>query len=172
METVARTWAFLYRYFPAVQAALNIRAPGAIQSPSNALTLIPPLHTEFGMFNLAFEKIDVSITSCKAKRIQALTECQGRENTYRIKRFPKFATLFNTHLPSSNECTFASVDSIAPPDPRLLGLHFAIATVLNATGMAAEIDHAFEDMDDQECLATDGTTDLETVVGRWLLKVA
>lgn len=53
-----RTWALIYRYFPAVEAKLNIRSPSEINAPRNALAMPRDLHFSFGLFKFAFEAVD------------------------------------------------------------------------------------------------------------------
>lgn len=56
----AKTWAYLYRYFPGVRNIINAMAPGSINSPKNAMTMVPPLHTELGRFNFGLSHKGVS----------------------------------------------------------------------------------------------------------------
>ena len=56
----AKTWAYLYRYFPGVRNIINAMAPGSINSPKNAMTMVPPLHAEFGRFNFGLSQKEVS----------------------------------------------------------------------------------------------------------------
>jgi len=53
--------AFIYRYFPAVDARLDVRSPSAINSPRNAMALIRCLHEAFGEFHMAFQAVDVCV---------------------------------------------------------------------------------------------------------------
>lgn len=52
-----------------------------------------------------------------------------------------------------------SQDDVHPPDSRLLGTHFAVAEILNASGMGEEIDSVLRDMESIGCLREDGSTD-------------
>lgn len=56
----AKTWAYLYRYFPGVRNIINAMAPGSINSLKNAMTMVPPLHAEFGRFNFGLSHKEVS----------------------------------------------------------------------------------------------------------------
>lgn len=56
----AKTWAYLYRYFPGVRKIINAMASGSINSPQNAMTMVPSLHTEFGNFNFGLSHRGVS----------------------------------------------------------------------------------------------------------------
>ena len=68
----------MYRYFPAVRTAINVRDSGAINSPGNALTLIAPLHDQFGSFEMAFEQVEVSVACNLAYGLRSnLTDVRG-----------------------------------------------------------------------------------------------
>lgn len=49
-----KTWAFLYRYFPEIRSVIDASSPGSINDPKNAMTLVPDMHREFGLFHFGF----------------------------------------------------------------------------------------------------------------------
>lgn len=63
-------------------------------------------------------------------------------------------------------------DRFPLPDKAILAAHAAIARILHLTGMEEEIDEELRDFEDLDCLAEDGSTDLSSVVGRWLVEVS
>lgn len=58
-----------------------------------------------------------------------------------------------------------SQDGMQPPDSRLLGVHFAVAEILHASGMGDEIDKVIRDMESIRCLQEDGATDVGRILG-------
>ena len=54
LPKASATWDALWRTFPSLLSQVQF-GPEQINEPYNALTLASPLHTEFGMFSLAFE---------------------------------------------------------------------------------------------------------------------
>ena len=49
------------------------------------------------------------------------------------------------------------------PRPELLGIHAAIAKILDASGKGEQIDRILWDLPDTRCLASDGNTDALSV---------
>lgn len=60
MSEKAKTYAYLYRYFPLLKTLVYVMHAEAINPPRNAMTLISALHTKFRNLRLAFEAMDIS----------------------------------------------------------------------------------------------------------------
>lgn len=56
LSQIARTWAFIYRYFPALKEK---RAAFVLNHPKNKFIVLRGLHFDFGSFRIALEKIAV-----------------------------------------------------------------------------------------------------------------
>ncbi|KAL1879007.1 hypothetical protein Plec18167_004302 [Paecilomyces lecythidis] len=151
LQRVAKIWAFIFRYFPSVKGVLDPRSSGQVNMPRNAMTISSGLHPVFGGFDLALEHIE--------------------STRYRIKTFWALVSHWDQHLPESRIIDLQPANETEAPSQILLTVHCAIANILHASGMAEEIDEELErDEDELEALAEDGSTNLEEVIGRWLLK--
>jgi hypothetical protein len=107
------------------------------------MTLMAPLHAEFGEFRLALEATDTL-------------------NQYHIKVFRGFSSFYANFLPESRIVTFLQYPL---PSPILLQVHAAIANVLNATGRGELIENFLRKYGDAgaastRSLAKDGSTDI------------
>ncbi|XHG05679.1 hypothetical protein AWENTII_008897 [Aspergillus wentii] len=152
LQQKAKTWAYLYRYFPRVKELIDVRLAGAIDTPQNAMTLMSDIHSNFGDFKLAFEAIDM------------------KEHTYKLQSFKFFPQAYEVFLPKDRIVKFTSANGTDLPDPDLLAFHLAIANILHATGMGEEIDRLIDDMEAGEDLPEG--TGLETRVNEWLMATA
>ncbi|KAJ9262245.1 hypothetical protein DTO195F2_3632 [Paecilomyces variotii] len=151
LQRVSKIWAFIFRYFPSVRSVLDPRRSGQVNMPRNAMTISSGLHPVFGGFDLALEHIE--------------------STRYRIKTFWTLVSTWDQHLPESRIIDLQPANKTEAPSQILLTVHCAIANVLHASGMEEEIDADLErDEDELETLAEDGSTNLEEVIGRWLLK--
>ncbi|KAI9771842.1 MAG: hypothetical protein M1840_001612 [Geoglossum simile] len=135
-------WDAIYHMFPGIRAF----SPNDINDPRNVMTMWAPLHTAFGKFLLCLEP---TITS----------------NRYRLKTYPKFSSVYNTHLPSDGFVTFTAHDGRYPlPEEYLLSLHASIGAVLHASGMSEVIDRILRDRDELRTLAADGSTPVRALL--------
>jgi hypothetical protein len=80
---------------------------------------------------------------------------QGNLNEYKLEAAKRW-TLFN--YPKSVTFTTPDQDKLPVPSPDYLAIHAACAKVAHLSGAAECIDKLYEDMDDSETLAPDGTS--------------
>ncbi|OJJ42211.1 hypothetical protein ASPZODRAFT_125862, partial [Penicilliopsis zonata CBS 506.65] len=116
-----RTWAYLYRYFPSVHEVIDAMTPGSINIPENAMTLLAALHEEFGSFHFGLIPT-------------------AQERQYEIQTFRDMSDWAKLALPKDYKVVFGTETDCDLPSPKLLAIHLAICKVLNATGLAQEID--------------------------------
>ncbi|OJJ45832.1 hypothetical protein ASPZODRAFT_69075 [Penicilliopsis zonata CBS 506.65] len=150
-------WEVLSRCFPGVRRA-GMR-PENINDPANGLTLLGPLHLQFGKFRMAFQPTETP-------------------HTYRLKTYPRFSTYLHQSLPESRTVTFTKADdagAIPRPSAALLDCHFRLAEILHASGMGEYIEKKMRDWDTIKCgpesrqLSADGSTDVSRYLqaGLW-----
>lgn len=170
----AKTWAFLYRYFPRVRKLIDVHSAGSINLPRNAMTMASFMHFEFGNFSLAFEAIGVRsstpLCNCCFACTAKLMNVMYQPHEYRIKTFPSFSDGLDVHLPADRIVRLRSADGTELPDPGLLECHLAIANVLHATGMAEEIERYIDESSEEKDLAEDAG--IEMRVQNWLMATA
>ncbi|KLJ07872.1 hypothetical protein EMPG_16654 [Blastomyces silverae] len=140
----ARAWAAIYTCFPDIHSHTNCSAE-TVNDSENLMTLLAPVHTAFGKFQIAFEPAD-------------------EEHTYRLELY-RFPTYLHPHLPEPDEnnervVRFTKHANYKLPSRALLSAHAAVARILHATGMARIIDQIFRDREELRCLAEDGSTDI------------
>ncbi|KKA21462.1 hypothetical protein T310_4497 [Rasamsonia emersonii CBS 393.64] len=148
---ITRSWATLHILFPEIEDA-NF-GPDNINDPTNAMSLVATLHTEFGKFNFALEPTD-------------------KENTYVIRTYPDFQLGLIRDLPLPDEknerlVRFKQHSDCPLPNPDLLKVHAAIAKILHASGKAEDIERILRDREEIRCLAPDGSTDVESLLLVW-----
>ncbi|KAL2014571.1 hypothetical protein VTN00DRAFT_2096 [Thermoascus crustaceus] len=73
---------------------------------------------KFGSFRMALEKI-----------------VDGPDNSYTMKTFRNFATMYTPLLPKDKRVTFNSTDAIEAPDPTMLAFHLTVANTLDVMGI-------------------------------------
>ena len=106
------------------------------------MMLVAPLHAEFGSFRLTLEPMEAP-------------------DTYKIKTFPKFASLYRGFLPADGIVKFTNHDSrYALPSPIPLGLHAAIANILHATGRGEAVEKLLREREEICVLAENGSTNV------------
>ncbi|GIK02897.1 hypothetical protein Aspvir_006960 [Aspergillus viridinutans] len=128
----------LFRCFPTL---LNHRLrPRTINSLSNGMMLIIPLHMAFGSFDMAFVQTD-------------------ERNVYDIKTYPDIGFTALPFLPSNREVKFecAKGEDLLLPDPAYLDCHYRVAEILHASGLAEYIERKIQDWEDlKQSGGTDG----------------
>ena len=134
-------WANIYRCFPDVHSRLNFRVEN-INDTQNVMMLIAPLHADFSSFNLALEPMEAP-------------------DTYKIKLFPNFSRAYRTFLPADGIVKFTNHGSTHPlPSPILLGLHYAVANILHATGRGGAAEKLLREKEEICVLAENGSSDV------------
>ncbi|GIJ99064.1 hypothetical protein Aspvir_001188 [Aspergillus viridinutans] len=146
-KAIAQSWETIYLLFPDVYSVLK---PSDVNSAENALTLLSPLHRNFGNLKIAFIPTD-------------------RENTYKIKTHSRFSSYLFQQMPPPNEdgdrlVTFNQHANYELPSRVLLATHAAIAEILHASGQGEQIEELLHDWDAIRCLASDGSTDLQSLL--------
>ncbi|GFG12958.1 hypothetical protein IFM5058_06210 [Aspergillus udagawae] len=139
-KEIAQCWETLYLLFPSIK---DIIKPTTVNTPANAMTMAVPVHQDFGSFQIAFRPTDT-------------------ENTYRIKVYPWHQTFFGQYY--EKPITFTKHTTSESPSKVLLEMHAAIAEILQASGQGEKIDELLRKWDDIRCLASDGSTDLESLL--------
>ncbi|KAL1969865.1 hypothetical protein VTN77DRAFT_7374 [Rasamsonia byssochlamydoides] len=152
-QNTARSWTTLYLFFPDICEMAKL-SHDDINDPTNAMSLVAALHTEFGRFNFALEST-------------------AEENTYVIRTYPGFQRGLIRDLPPPNAnnerlVTFKKHGNNCDlPSPVLLDTHAAIAKILHASGKAEDIERILRDREETRCLAPDGSTDIERLLLAW-----
>ncbi|PKX98436.1 HNH endonuclease signature motif containing protein [Aspergillus novofumigatus IBT 16806] len=141
-KEIAQCWETLYLLFPSIK---DIIMPTTVNTPANAMTMAVPVHQDFGSFQIAFTPTD-------------------KENTYRIKVYPGHQTFFGQYYAKPITFTKNSASASELPSKDLLKMHAAIAEILQASGQGEKIDELLRKWDDIRCLASDGSTDLESLL--------
>ena len=123
-----------------------------IDSPMNALTLTLDYHRQFGEFKIYFEHT-------------------GTRHQYRIDSTERSPFLRDPLLPVTRSLTLNPHRTIDPPFPRLLGVHRAIALIMNLSGAGEYIERILRDMEELD-VKEDGSTHLGYLaslrLGGWL----
>ncbi|OAL62626.1 hypothetical protein A7C99_5008 [Trichophyton rubrum] len=123
-----------------------------IDSPLNALTLTHDHHREFGEFKIYFEPTS--------------TQYQ-----YRIDSTEQNPSLRDPLFPVTRTLLLSPSRTIDPPSARLLGVHRAIAKIMNLSGAGEYIEEVLRDLEETDVRA-DGSTNLGRVInlqlGGWL----
>ncbi|SPO04555.1 uncharacterized protein DNG_07240 [Cephalotrichum gorgonifer] len=101
-DSTAMIWEALYRYFPQLEGKV---VPGSINSPKNAMTMSSDHHKCFGSFQIALEP-------------------ENKQGEYRLKYF-----IPETGVRPKERISLPGTEEIKPPDPDILGGHYAIATI-------------------------------------------
>ncbi|KAN0076343.1 hypothetical protein V8E54_006485 [Elaphomyces granulatus] len=134
-------WANIHRYFPAVRSRLNFRIEN-INDTQNVMMLMAPLKAEFGSFNLALEPMEAP-------------------DTYKIKLYPNFSGAYRIFLPADGIVKFTNHGSRHPlPSPILLGLHYAVANILYATGKGEAAEKLLRYKEEIGVLAENGSSNV------------
>ncbi|KAJ9374430.1 hypothetical protein DTO282F9_1425 [Paecilomyces variotii] len=146
---IARCWTTLYILFPDLLNVAQL-GPDNINDPTNAMSMLAALHTEFGRLRFALEST-------------------VEENTYKIKTYPRFQRGLIRDLPPPNQnnerlVKFEKYSNCNLPSRVLLDTHAVIARILHASGKAEEIDKIFQEREQIRCLAADGSTDLQRLL--------
>ena len=89
---------------------------------------------------------------------------QDQENTYDVVMYPGFPGVYRSFLQGIQQVTFEAHNRYDLPSRVLLETHAALARVFNASGKGDQIDKALRDRDEIRCLASDGSTDIETLL--------
>lgn len=141
-QHTSKVWVNIFRYFPAL-GALNL-SPDDVNRENNMMSLITPLYEEFGRFHFVLEA--------------TLTP-----NWYRLKHFPRFASVYRFLLPRDGIVTLTNYDHDHHlPEPLYLKLHAAIGNILHASGRAERIENLLRDLRETDglVLAKDGSTNV------------
>lgn len=140
-------WVNIFRYFPSLRSTLNI-SPEDVNREDNIMMMSTPLYEEFGLFHFVLENTQTP-------------------NRYRIKLFPRFASLYTPLLPSNRVITLTSHDHrFDLPEARYLQLHAAIGNILHASGRAERIEKLIRDLGetDGSVLSKDGSTNISDLL--------
>ncbi|KAH3069623.1 hypothetical protein KXV27_002697 [Aspergillus fumigatus] len=139
-KEIAQSWETLYLLFPDIQGLIE---PTTINSPANAMTMFSPVHQDFGSFKIALIPTDT-------------------DNTYKIKTYPWHQNFCDQFYEKPITCTTHNGSEL--PSKFLLETHAAIAEILHASGQGEKIDELLREWEDIGCLASDGSTDLESLL--------
>ena len=115
-----------------------------IDSPLNALTLTHDHHRAFGEFQIYFEPT-------------------GTPYQYRIDSMEKSPFLRDPLFPVTRTLMLSPNRTIDPPSAQLLGVHRAIAKIMNLSGAGEYIEKVLRDLDEIDVRA-DGSTNLGHVM--------
>ncbi|KAJ5853193.1 hypothetical protein N7534_005736 [Penicillium rubens] len=116
-----------------------------IDSPMNALTLTLDYHRLFGEFKIYFERT-------------------GTRHQYRIDSTERSPFLRDPLFPVTRSLTLSPHRTVDPPSPRLLGVHRAIALIMNLSGAGEYIERVLRDMEELD-VREDGSTHLGYLTG-------
>ncbi|GIC84798.1 HNH endonuclease signature motif containing protein [Aspergillus udagawae] len=139
-KEIAQCWETLYLLFPSIK---DIIKPTTVSTPANVMTMAMSIHQDFGSFQIAFRPTDT-------------------ENTYRIKVYPRHQRFFDQYYEKPITFTMHSASEL--PSKVLLETHAAIAEILQASGQGEKIDELLRKWDDIRRPASDGSTDLESLL--------
>ncbi|KAI2626518.1 hypothetical protein GGR54DRAFT_637090 [Hypoxylon sp. NC1633] len=144
-ENKATIWWALYRYFPDLK---DLIGPSSISQCQNVLTLITPLHEEFGNFNLGLEPLG--------------------DNQYRVC-WMKYVSFYDTLAPKI--VTLKSRDpSVQLPNPAYIWVHYRIAEILDVSGIGKKIEDTWKEcIWDPDNIEPYGSTDIGSVLSRKML---
>jgi hypothetical protein len=94
-------------------------------------------------------------------------------HVYQLKVYKRYPTLQRSLLPTGNIKLEGAPDEeepVALPNPVFLDCHYRVAEILNASGMAEEIELKMREWEDAKategggCLEQDGTTDISQIL--------
>jgi hypothetical protein len=143
----SEVWVNIFRYFPSLLSTLNM-SPEDVNREDNIMMMITPLHEEFGLFHLVLEDTPTP-------------------NRYRLKLFPRFASIYTPLLPSNRVITLTSHDPLFHlPGAKHLQLHAAIGNILHASGRAESIEKLIRDLGETggSALSKDGSTNISDLL--------
>ncbi|KAL1967979.1 hypothetical protein VTN77DRAFT_2396 [Rasamsonia byssochlamydoides] len=150
-HAVSQVWATLTKCFPRIELG-----PSDINHPTNLMTLYDTVHSAFGKFTLAFEPTSSSPFD--------------ESNEYKVLTFGrKYPTVLDIHLPQPNAhgdriVKFEKYADVDLPSPVLLQIHAALANILHASGTAEYIDKVMEEREEIQCLASNGSTNIQRLL--------
>ncbi|CAG8910015.1 unnamed protein product [Penicillium egyptiacum] len=135
-------WANLVHMFLSLET-INF-AQENINDTRNAITLVGELHKCFGYFDFAFEGTK-------------------RPNEYKVVSYvPDLGRLADRPKTVTSVC---HDPQYGLPSPELLEVHATLARIFHASGGLGEhIDQAFEDLREHHMLATDGSSDISSML--------
>ncbi|PWY69600.1 hypothetical protein BO94DRAFT_590387 [Aspergillus sclerotioniger CBS 115572] len=138
-------WANILRYFPSLRSRLGFISD-EINRHENVMMLEAGIHREFGRFCLTLVPTST-------------------ENTYTVKTYQGFSTLYNIALPTNGRVVFISHDNrYQLPHPLLLQVHNAVAHILHMTGRGGKAEKLKREYDDSGLLAPEGGSDVESLL--------
>lgn len=117
-----------------------------INGPENALTMTRDLRRLFNEFQICFE-------------------ATGMPHQYRIDLLKEPHLPRNPIFPVTRTLRPSPGSNIAPPDPRFLGVHCAIAHIMGQSGAGKYIDRTLRDILGEVDVKEDGSTDLGRILG-------
>ncbi|KAN0076329.1 hypothetical protein V8E54_006471 [Elaphomyces granulatus] len=141
-RSVYHIWTTLFAIFPGLHGVISA---DTVNETKNVITLLEVLNMQFGKLNFALEPTD-------------------QENTYEVILYKVFPGVYKTHLHGVRQVTFEAHNHCDLPSRILLETHAALARIFNASGKGEQIDKVLRDCDEIRCLASDGSTDIETLL--------
>ena len=121
------------------------------------MTTMAPPNNQIGLLRLALERrpeLEETASCVRIYKNNLLIQIeQAEENVYSIVLYPKFSSAFRYLLPTPNAegeriVRFKKFDQNTQlPSPAILEAHAALARVLNASGMAEEIEKILRDQE-------------------------
>ncbi|KAK2809803.1 hypothetical protein FQN50_003443 [Emmonsiellopsis sp. PD_5] len=154
-KDASKAWGVLFKCFPSVRrAGMSVER---INDPSNGMMMVEDLHRQFDRFRFSFVATETP-------------------NVYKIKLYKKFSRYGVSNLPEDRLVTSTNAsdgEDIALPSATLLDCHHRVAEVLNASGMAEEIEKKINDWENLKhasVLREDGTSDVAGYLnlGLWM----
>ncbi|KAL5333617.1 hypothetical protein BJX70DRAFT_380426 [Aspergillus crustosus] len=143
----SEVWVNIFRYFPSLRSTLDM-SPEDVNREDNIMMMVTPIHEEFGRFHFVLEDTPTP-------------------NRYRLKVFPRFASLYIPLLPSNRFVILTSHDPLFPlPRAKNLQLHAAIGNILHASGRAESIEKLIRDLGETggSALSKDGSTNISDLL--------
>lgn len=147
-----------------------------INTPHNAMTLLPAAHEAFGHFRIAFEPT-AALTdrvgfSSLSNHVTPSTNRHAQEQRYKLLRWKPnnrpavLDVLMDGKLDYDGNDRFLSFcdhseGKYALPDPALLQAHATIAKIVHACRMAEYVEKILRDLEDIGVMAEDGSTALD-----------
>ncbi|KAJ5871705.1 uncharacterized protein N7529_004058 [Penicillium soppii] len=143
----SEVWVNIFRYFPSLRSTLDM-SPEDVNREDNIMMMLTPLHEEFGLFHFVLEDTPTL-------------------DRYRLKLFPRFASIYTSLLPRDRVITLTSHDPLFHlPRAEHLQLHAAIGNILHASGRAESIEKLIRDLGETggSALSKDGSTNISDLL--------
>ncbi|KAI5808633.1 hypothetical protein DFH27DRAFT_233494 [Peziza echinospora] len=138
-------WDTLMKYFPKLRTELNFTPP-MLNHPMNIITMSTALHEPFNQLLFSLQPTST-------------------DNLYQIKTYRGFPATRHRLLPKDKTVAIETwVPDCPLPSKYLIAVHATLAEILHGSDVMEHLGRLIPKMDELECLAEDGSTDVASML--------